>query len=360
MSLEPLAPLAAAPDARLYLRPLPTMDGDGLTIANGLLRFREVELAAHAGDDVRRAVATINPAFDWALRRGHGNTAKSALDRITGPREAIAGLTFDRPRIMGIVNVTPDSFSDGGAFLDPQAAIAHGLALLAEGADILDVGGESTRPGAQPVSEDEERRRVLPVIRGLADAGATVSVDTRHAAVMRAAVAAGAAIINDVTALAGDPDSLQTAAEAAVPVVLMHMQGQPQTMQADPRYRDVVLDILDALEARIGACEAAGIPRARVVVDPGIGFGKTVAHNADLLARLSAFHALGCPILLGASRKSFIGRLDGDAPADRRLPGSLAAALQALNQGAQILRVHDVAATRQAIAVWEAIRGQFT
>lgn len=360
MSLEDRAPPAAAPGARLYLRPLPTTDGDGLPIAGGPLRFREVELAVRSGNRVDRTVAAIDPAFDWALRRGYGGAAKTALDRITAPRAPLAGLTLDRPRIMGIVNVTPDSFSDGGAFLDPRAAIDHGLALLAEGADILDVGGESTRPGAEPVPEDEELRRTLPVVRGLVEAGAIVSIDTRHAAVMRAAVSAGAALINDVTALAGDPSSPATAAESAVPIVLMHMQGRPQTMQTDPRYDDVVLDILDALENRIVACEAAGIPRSRISVDPGIGFGKTVAHNATLLGRLSAFHALGCPILLGASRKSFIGRLDREAPADQRLAGSLAAALTAVNQGAQIIRVHDIAATRQAIAVLNAFRGQFT
>jgi dihydropteroate synthase len=256
---------------------------------------------------------------------------------------------------MGIVNVTPDSFSDGGRWLDPGAAVAQGLRLESEGANILDIGGESTRPGAEPIGVEEELRRVIPVIAALArQARVPVSVDTRNAEVMRRAAEAGARIVNDVAALGYDPNALRVAAEMDLPVVLMHAQGDPRTMQLDPRYDDVVLDVYDWLEARIAVCEAAGIARGRIVVDPGIGFGKTVAHNLALLGSLSIFHGLGCPILLGASRKSFIGRLSGGAPADQRVPGSVAAALLAVAQGVQILRVHDVAATRQALAVWEA------
>jgi dihydropteroate synthase len=259
---------------------------------------------------------------------------------------------------MGIVNVTPDSFSDGGRRLDPEAAVAHGLRLEAEGADILDIGGESTRPGAEPVGIEEELRRVIPVVAALAaQAHVPVSIDTRNAEVMHHAAEAGARIVNDVAALGHDPDALRVAAETGLPVVLMHAQGDPRTMQLDPRYDDVVLDVYDWLEARIAVCEAAGIPRTRLVVDPGIGFGKTLAHNLALIASLSIFHGLGCAILLGASRKSFIGRLAGGAGPDRRLPGSLAAALIGAAQGVQALRVHDVAATRQALAVWEACEG---
>jgi dihydropteroate synthase len=259
------------------------------------------------------------------------------------------------PRIMGILNVTPDSFSDGGEWFDFDEAAEHGRALVAEGADILDIGGESTRPGAEPIGVDEELRRVIPVIAALTrQVRVPISVDTRNAAVMRRAADAGGRIINDVAALGYDPDALRVAAELGLPVVLMHAQGDPRTMQLDPRYDDVVLDVYDWLEARIGACEAAGIARERIAVDPGIGFGKTLDHNLALLASLSIYHALGCPIVLGASRKSFIGRLSGGAPADRRMPGSVAAALLGVAQGAQILRVHDVAATRQALAVWEA------
>lgn len=259
----------------------------------------------------------------------------------------------DPPLVMGIVNVTPDSFSDGGHWLDAGAAIAHGLQLEAEGADILDIGGESTRPGAEPIGVEEELRRVIPVIAALAkQVRVPISIDTRNAEVMRRAADAGARIINDVAALGYDPDALRVAAETGLPVVLMHAQGDPRTMQLDPRYDDVVLDVCDWLAARISVCEAAGIPRARIVVDPGIGFGKTLDHNLALIGSLGILHGLGCPILLGASRKSFIGHLTGAEALDR-LPGSIATALLGAAQGVQILRVHDVAATRQALAVWE-------
>jgi dihydropteroate synthase len=318
------------------------------------LRFAAVEVAERDGNGAprRRLVATPELAHDPS-----GEMA-ALLRRIRQPRLPIAGLAMDRPRIMGIVNVTPDSFSDGGRWLDAEAAVAHGLRLEAEGADILDIGGESTRPGAEPIGADEELRRVIPVVAGLArQARVLISVDTRNAAVMRRAADAGAAIINDVAALAHDRDAVRVAAEVGLPVVLMHAQGDPRTMQLDPRYDDVVLDVYDWLEARVAACVAAGIPRERIVVDPGVGFGKTADHNLALIAALATFHGLGCPILLGASRKSFIGRLAGGAPAGERLPGSLAAALIGAAQGAQILRVHDVAATRQALTVWEAAGG---
>ena len=258
---------------------------------------------------------------------------------------------------MGVVNVTPDSFSDGGRFADAAGAVAHGRALAAAGADIVDVGGESTRPGAAPVPPEEEIRRIEPVVRGLAAAGLAVSIDTRRGAVMRAALAAGARIINDVTALAGDPESLAVAARSGAALVLMHMAGDPRTMQDDPRYDDAALDVLDFLESRVAACERAGVARERIAVDPGIGFGKRDAHNLALLARLALFHGTGCAVLLGASRKSFIGRLAGGDPPER-LGGSLAAALWAAGQGVQILRVHDVAETRQALVLQAAIAGE--
>lgn len=269
--------------------------------------------------------------------------------------KTFAGLALERPLIVGIVNVTPDSFSDGGDNYDVQAAIAAGRAMLAEGADILDVGGESTRPGAEPVGIEEECARVLPVIEVLAGGGAVVSIDSRHAAVMRAAVAAGAAIVNDVTALTGDPAGLETVAELKVPVILMHMQGEPRTMQADPRYDDVVAEVRDYLAGRAAACEAAGIAPRDIALDPGIGFGKTVEHNLALLRHLDAIAALGYPVLVGASRKSFIGKLSrGESPKER-LGGSLAIALAAAERGAAILRVHDVAETAQALELWRAV-----
>ena len=263
--------------------------------------------------------------------------------------------TLEMPLVMGIVNATPDSFSDGGDFFDTDAAIAQGLALHAEGADILDIGGESTRPGAAMVPPDEEQRRVVPVIAALAKAGAVVSIDTRNAATMAAAIDAGAAIVNDVTALSGDPASLALVAQRRVGVVLMHMQGQPQTMQANPTYGDAPAEIAAYLAKRVAACREAGIAPEMLCVDPGIGFGKTIAHNAEILANVPKLRALGVAVLIGASRKAFIGALSKAERPKERLPGSLAAALAAVAGGADILRVHDVAATRQALSVWLAV-----
>ncbi|MFP3943359.1 MAG: dihydropteroate synthase [Alphaproteobacteria bacterium] len=268
----------------------------------------------------------------------------------------IAGLSLDRPRLMGIVNVTPDSFSDGGQFADARAAADHGLRLVEEGADILDIGGESTRPGADPVSEQEEMDRVLPVIERLARETETpISLDTRKPRVMEEGSRAGAAIWNDVSALTHAPDSLETAARLACKVVLMHAQGDPKTMQDNPVYNDVVAEVRDFLAARFDACVSAGISAARLIADPGIGFGKTVDHNLTLLRNLRAFESLQVPLLVGASRKRFIGTLSGGAPAHRRLGGSVAVALWAAAQGAHVLRVHDVAETRQALNLWQVI-----
>jgi dihydropteroate synthase len=255
---------------------------------------------------------------------------------------------------MGIVNVTPDSFSDGGRFLDPAAAVAHGRALLAEGADVLDVGGESTRPGAAPVGAAEELDRVLPVVTALAQAGATVSVDTTKAAVAAPCLAAGARWVNDVSALRADPDLAGAAADAGAEVCLMHMLGEPRTMQADPRYDDVVDDVRAFLEARLAAAVAAGVPEERIWLDPGIGFGKTLEHNLALLGRLDALVALGRPVLVGTSRKSFLGRLTGRSDAADRLAGTLATTVLARARGARGFRVHDVAAARDALLVADA------
>ncbi len=271
------------------------------------------------------------------------------------PAGHFAGLSLDKPRIFGIINVTPDSFSDGGEALAVSDALDRGRAMIAAGADVLDVGGESTRPGAAPVSAEEEIARVLPVVRALSETGARVSIDTRRAAGMKAAIEAGAKIINDITALTHDPDSLGVVVESGLPVVLMHMQGTPGTMQDNPHYDDAALDVFGYLKDRIRACEAAGMDRALIAVDPGIGFGKTVDHNLEILARLGLYSDLGCPVLLGASRKSFIGKLDGDAVPKDRLGGSLAAVLAAAAQGVRLFRVHDVAETRQALTVFHAI-----
>ena len=260
------------------------------------------------------------------------------------------------PRIMGIVNTTPDSFSDGGLHAAAQDAIAGGLAMASAGAEILDIGGESTRPGASPVEVEEEITRTAPVIEGLRAQGFTgmISIDTRKAAVARAALAAGADLINDVSGFTHDADLAGVAAQADVPVCVMHGPVDPATMHLNPRYDDVVLDVYDWLEGRITALEAQGISRSRIIADPGIGFAKTLKHNLALLQRLSIFHGLGVPILLGASRKRFIGTIGNASEARARMPGSIAVALAGLAQGVQIVRMHDVAETAQAFALWRA------
>ncbi len=261
------------------------------------------------------------------------------------------------PYLMGIVNVTPDSFSDGGRFLSIDRAVEHGLKLDLEGAHILDIGGESTRPGATPVSAQEEQDRILPVIENLKSAGcrALISVDTRNASTMKAALGSGIEMVNDISALQHDPDAMNIIKRSDCYLCLMHMQGDPMTMQQNPSYNNVVQDIFKIISSRLAICETAGIDRSRIIIDPGIGFGKTQMHNLELLGGVERFHALNVPVLLGASRKGFISRAAGGAEASHRLPGSLAAALYALMQGVQIFRVHDVAETRQAFAVWQAI-----
>ncbi len=294
-----------------------------------------------------REIATLPVAMlpeDWG----------DQIEAITARPLPFAGLVSQRPLVMGILNITPDSFSDGGRHFDAAAAIEAGHAMLQAGADILDIGGESTRPGAEPVSPDEEIARVIPVVRELAKA-APVSIDTRHAATMQAALEAGAEIINDVTALRHDPAAVDFLARNQVPIVLMHMPGtDPRSMQAQADYADVVLEVARFLRDRVATLEALGIARARIAIDPGIGFGKSMAHNLALIEALPILAQIGCPIMLGASRKRFIGTLSGVEQAEARLAGSLAVALAGAARGAAILRVHDVAETIQALAVWQA------
>jgi len=325
--------------------------GRAQPLAGGALAFVLCEIVTGS----ERVLLPAGEARSWAAGRGLAEDFDAALGRLTAARAAFAGLALDRPRIMGVVNVTPDSFSDGGDFAEGAAAIEHGLALKEAGAEILDVGGESTRPGAAPISIAEELRRVIPVVRALAAAGAVVSIDTRHARVMGEAIAAGAAIVNDITALTGDPAGLYLLAGSQASVVLMHMRGEPRSMQANPVYGDAPLEIRDYLAERVAACTTAGIAPSRIAVDPGIGFGKSDSHNMALLRELGMLHELGVALLLGVSRKSFIGRLGrGEGPKER-LAGSLAAGLAGLDRGVQILRVHDASDTRQAIAVWQAL-----
>jgi dihydropteroate synthase len=336
---------------KTYLRPLGLCYGADAAraVASGragrlggsaFISFSAAEVVTRDGSLVTRELAAF------------GDVAKDAmLARIETSRPALCGIKLNGPKLMGIVNVTPDSFSDGGQTAETDTAIAHGMRLAAEGAHILDVGGESTRPGSEGVAAAEELARVIAVIAGLAGAGHIVSCDTRKARVMREAVAAGAALINDVSALQFDCESLATVAELGCPVVLMHAQGDPKTMQLSPSYADVVLDVYDALEARIEACVAAGIARHRLIADPGIGFGKTFRHNLDLLSQLTILHGLGVAVLVGLSRKGFIGALTGEKTAAARDSGSIGGAVQAALNGAHILRVHDVKATTAALAV---------
>jgi len=341
----------------LYIKPLGIIFGGharqaidaglALPLAGGPAAFSAAELIEGKPGNSKSVIARA------ATLKAMGEPAIAQwLEALTVPRPALAGVTMDSPRLMGIVNVTPDSFSDGGDFAGADAAITQARRLAEEGADFVDIGGESTRPGSEPVSLEDERTRVLPVIEGLSDLPVPVSIDTRKAAIMTEAAAKGARVINDVSGLTHDPGALSAAAQTALPVILMHALGGPKTMQDDPRYDNVLLEVYDFLRARIAAAEAAGIPRDRIAVDPGIGFGKTLQHNLTLLNGLSLFHGLGVPVLVGASRKRFIGSLSGEPDAKKRVPGSIAAAITAAARGAQILRVHDVRETRQALGVW--------
>jgi dihydropteroate synthase len=326
----------------------------GLPLAGGRLSFAALDILSRSNDGTRRKMVVLGDAFsgDWGRE---GLAASDILSALSEPRPRLAGLSLDRPRIMGIVNVTPDSFSDGGRHASTQAAIDHALRLAAEGADILDIGGESTRPGSDAVTLEDELKRVIPVIDGVrAKTDKLISVDTRKSGVMKRAAEAGADILNDVSALTHDRGALETAAETGLPVMLMHAQGDPKTMNDNPHYADVVLDVFDFLESRIIACEAAGIPKAKIVADPGIGFGKHLQHNVAVMAGLSLYHGLGVPLLLGASRKKMIGQLCNVDDANDRLPGSLACVLAGAAAGVQIFRVHDVKETRQALEVWRA------
>lgn len=317
-----------------YLLPLPAPGADGPRLAGGWLRFDRVLRLRRGGVPETLPLNALDP---------------DSLARLTGVRSAIAGIAVDRPSIMGILNVTPDSFSDGGAHLSVEAACAQADRM--DAADILDVGGESTRPGAVEVPAEEEEARVLPVLRALASR--RVSIDTRKASVARAALGLGAAMVNDVSALAFDPEMAGVVATSGAPVCLMHSRALPEgTAPAD-----AALDVCDALEAAIARALDAGIAHDRIVVDPGIGFAKSAADNLAILQRIGLFHGLGVPILLGVSRKGFIGAVSGEAEARARMPGTLAVTLAAVAQGVQMHRVHDVAAVAQGLALWRAVSG---
>ncbi len=299
------------------------------------------------------------------LARSHPGEIISARElpediatKLTSPRAAVCGLSFDRPRLMGVLNATPDSFSDGGQYSDIEAAIAHGAEMIAQGAELIDIGGESTRPGAKPVEIMQEITRTQPVISALRArfAQTPLSIDTRKAEVAKAAFEVDAGLINDVSAMGYDAGMGPFLAGTSAAICLMHAKGAPENMQDAPAYDDIMLDVYDYLQGRIAYCIALGISPERIVVDPGIGFGKTLAHNLALIRGLSLFHGLGCAILLGVSRKSFIGEVAQEPDAQARMPGSIAVALEGLRQGVQMLRVHDIRETRQAVSLWQATR----
>lgn len=335
-------------------------EGEAVRLGGGMVYASRFALVRREGDRVVSRERFSVPGLRDALS-GLPEDAREQwenLQRMPAPLECGSRtLRLDQPQVMGILNVTPDSFSDGGEFLDrPDVAQAHAAAMLEAGAAIIDIGGESTRPGAPAVWEGDELKRVIPVVERVAAMGAAISIDTRRPAVMEAAIAAGAHLFNDVSALRHDPRSLLFAAASGVPVVLMHAPGEGEDLHAGGTYADVVLDVFDWLAARRDAALEAGVARERIVLDPGIGFGKSLAENLALLNGLPLFHALGHPLLVGASRKRMIGALSGEAAADRRLGGSLALAMRALDSGVQMLRVHDVPETVQAVRVWRGLR----
>jgi dihydropteroate synthase len=333
-------------------------DGKVARLAGGLNWFGAVELIAVDGHERVSSelvpVEGIEARFDDAMAGQWSALTGARWPLHLGERT----IRLDQPQVMGIVNATPDSFSDGGQFADASGAAAAGAEMAAQGAAIIDVGGESTRPGAQAVWEGDEIERIIPVIRQLAAGGAAVSVDSRKADVMTAAIEVGARMINDVSALTYDGRSAGIAATSQVPVVLMHHKGAPEVMQDDPHYDDVLVEVYLWLEERIAAAKDAGIERERILIDPGFGFGKKLAHNLELMNGLAIFHSLGCPLVVGASRKRTIGALSNEAPADKRLGGSIAFALKAVEQGVQLIRVHDVFETVQAFRVWRGLRDQ--
>jgi dihydropteroate synthase len=333
-------------------------DGKVARLAGGLSWFSLVELLEIEDDErVRTDIVSVQD-----IEKRFDDNLSEQWSRLTGERAPLQlgqrVVRLDQPQVIGIVNVTPDSFSDGGRFEDDLAAATAGMKMAELGAAIVDVGGESTRPGSKLVWEGDEIARVVPVIERLSAAGTAVSADTRKADVMTAALKAGAAMVNDVSALTYDDRSAAIVAAAGAPVVLMHHKGSPETMQDRPAYDDVVVEVYQWLEERIAAAVEAGIERSKILVDVGFGFGKTVAHNLELMNHLALFHSLGCPLVIGASRKRTIGALSNEAAADARLGGSLALALKAMEQGVQLLRVHDVAETVQAVKVWRGLRDQ--
>jgi dihydropteroate synthase len=355
-------------DARVYLRPTCFVDrphelsDDCLRIADTMVWFAAWHVSLRNDGAVKSAVVPVAELDGWIAvmpeRLAEAATAQRA--GVARPRGNLQlgerTVRLNEPQLMGILNVTPDSFSDGGKHVDAAAAADAGFAMGAAGAAIVDVGGESTRPGAPLIWEGDEIKRIEGVVSALAKGGVAVSIDTRKATVMEAALAAGAHIVNDISALRYDDRAMEVVVRAGCPVVLMHAPSAKSDPHADGNYAHVLYDVYDMLAERVAACVAAGVDRAKIIVDPGLGFGKGVGDNLALVNGLALFHTLGCPILFGASRKRMIGALDNEAPADQRLGGTVALHYQAATQGAQLLRVHDIAENRQALRVWRGLR----
>lgn len=362
-------PVGLSPETRLYLRPIwfadsPVgLDGRAARLAGGLIWFQGYEVTARADGGLLRDQVSVADFEGWCdgLSAPLARRARQLAANISAPRPPLRlgdrVIRFDTPQVMGIVNSTPDSFSDGGKYADdPSIAADAGFTMMERGAAIVDVGGESTRPGADTVWEGDEIARIVPVIERLAASGTPVSIDTRKAGVMEAALRAGAHIVNDVSALLHDPRSMDVVREAGCPVVLMHASSVGDNPHENPRYQDVVTDVYDWLEERVTACEAAGIARDKIIIDPGVGFGKGFQGDLAIINRLALYQAMGLPLLLGVSRKRVIGALSHEAAADKRLGGSLALAQKGIEAGVQIVRVHDVPETVQMVHVWRGLR----
>ena len=353
---------------KIYLRPTGFVEspqrheGESLRLAGTMLWFSQIEYSTRDTTSTQRQLVPVREWDDFAAALPQSARERCALllDRITAPRAALQlgahMIRLDQPHVMAIINATPDSFSDGGKNLDPEIAAEAAFAMLRAGAAIIDIGGESTRPGAPLVWEGDELSRVAPLIRRLAETGAAISIDTRKALVMEGALQAGATMINDISALLYDDRAVEIARKSNVPVVLMHAPSQSSDPHKDGHYDDVVYDVFDWLEQRVSAVEAAGLPRETILVDPGIGFGKTLSDNLAIINNLTIYHGLGCAVLFGASRKRLIGALSNEAEASDRLGGSIFLAMKAVEQGAHIVRVHDAAETMQAIRVWRGLR----
>ena len=353
---------------KFYLQPLGFLRGcspstdEFPTIAGGKLKFSLLKIISRTNGGISSEIVSSANFEEYLNKRttSEADELRGIMENIVRNRSEIKlpdghSLTWEKPILQGILNVTPDSFSDGGVFDDSSFAVTHALEMSNAGAGIIDVGGETTKPGAKPVPIEIEKKRVIPVIKELSQKILCISIDSRNADVMDAAVKAGAHIINDVSALEHDPKSIEVVKESGAPVILMHAQGNPDVMQKDPKYECAILDIYDYLKSRIDYCVKNGIDKDKIIVDPGIGFGKTVEHNLEILANISIFHGLGVPILIGVSRKSFIGKITNEEVANKRITGSIAAAQVCFEQGIQIARVHDVDETENAILVYNAI-----